>query len=174
MSKTEQIAVAETRVALVSDRRYPKVLSSMIERASERVWASLFMVDLDVAADRKHAVLGIVNELAATQWRGADVRLIVSGSRDNFAIAEAAATAVAVSRQMGIPTKWLGARARRGSHAKFVIADNEVLLGSHNWSPSAFLGSTQDSAWFESPSLAAYLCSLFAAQWTRPQHKGTK
>lgn len=174
MSRSEGFAVTAPQVALVTDRRYPKVLSSMVERARERVWASLFMVDLDVAADREHAVLGILNELAATQWRGADVRLIVSGSRDNLVIAEATATAVAVSRQMGIPTKWLGARARRGSHAKFVIADNEVLLGSHNWSPSAFLTSTQDSAWFESPSLAAYLCSLFAAQWLRPQHKGDK
>lgn len=174
MSKIEYLAVADSRVALVSDRRYPKVLSGMIERARERVWASLFMADLDVIADRKHAVLGLLNELAATQWRGADIRLIVSGSRDNLAIAEATAAAVAVSRQLGIPTKWLGARMRRGSHAKFVIADNEILLGSHNWSPSAFLGSTQDSAWFESPSLAAYLCSLFAAQWLRPQGKAKK
>jgi phosphatidylserine/phosphatidylglycerophosphate/cardiolipin synthase-like enzyme len=174
MNKIEGFAVTTPKTALVSDRRYPKVLSGMIERARERVWASLFMVDLDVATDRKHAVLGILDELAATRWRGADVRLIVSGSRDNLIIAEATATAVAVSRQMGIPTKWLGARARRGSHAKFVIADNEVLLGSHNWSPTAFLTSKQDSAWFESPSLAAYLCSLFAAQWLRPPQKGVK
>lgn len=169
--RSEAVAVVAPQVALVSDRRYPKVLSGMIDRAQERVWASLFMVDLAVAADRGHVVLGILNDLAATRWRGVDVRLIVSGSRDNLAIAEATATSVAISRKMGIPTKWLCSRARRGSHAKFVIADNEVLLGSHNWAPEAFNTARQDSAWFESPSLAAYLCSLFAAQWLRPQER---
>ncbi|MBX3358358.1 MAG: hypothetical protein KF745_08015 [Phycisphaeraceae bacterium] len=172
MAETSRLAVEDSRVALVSDRRYARVLAGMIQRARERVWASLFMVDLDVTADARHAVLGILNELAAAQWRGADVRLIVGGSRDNLLIAESVAASVAVSRQMGIPTKWIGARARRGSHCKFVIADDEALLGSHNWSPSAFLSSTQDSAWFQSASLTAYLCSLFSAQWLRPEHRG--
>jgi phosphatidylserine/phosphatidylglycerophosphate/cardiolipin synthase-like enzyme len=171
MTRIDRLAVMAPEVALVPDRRYPKVLAGMIGRARARVWASLFMLDLDVAGDPGHAVMGVLNGLAAAQWRGIDVRLIVSGSRDNYAIAETAATAVAVGRQMGIPTRWLGARARRGSHAKFVIADDEVLLGSHNWSPSAFLASTQDSTWLQSPPLASYLGSLFAAQWSRAPRK---
>ena len=171
MKAPELIAAAAPEVALVSDRRYRTVVQGMIERARQRVWASMFIVDLDPAADPAHAVLDVLQALAAAQWRGADVRLIVSGSRDNLAMAEAAATAVAVARQMKIPTRWLGARARRGSHAKYVIADDEVLLGSHNWSASAFLASTQDSVWLRAPALAAYLCALFAAQWLRPARR---
>jgi phosphatidylserine/phosphatidylglycerophosphate/cardiolipin synthase-like enzyme len=172
MKRIDRLAVMAPEVALVTDRRYSKVLAGMIGRARARIWASLFMVDLDVAFDPGHVVLGVLNELAAARWRGIDVRLIVSGSRDNYTIAEAAATAVAVSRQMAIPTRWLGARERRGSHAKFVISDDEILLGSHNWSATAFLGSTQDSAWLQSPPLAAYLGGLFAEQWSRALRKG--
>jgi phosphatidylserine/phosphatidylglycerophosphate/cardiolipin synthase-like enzyme len=43
-----------------------------------------------------------------------------------------------------------------------VLADDEVLLGSHNWSLSSFALSTQDSVWFQSPELSAYLCDAFA------------
>lgn len=171
MRKTDLIAATAPEAAHVTDRHYPKVLAGMIQRAHTRVWASVFAVDLDPEADSNHLVLEILNELAAARWRGVDARLIVSGSRDNLIMAEVAATAVSVSRQMGIPTKWLCARNRRGSHAKYVIADDEVLLGSHNWSPSAFLRSTQDSVWQKSEPLAAYLCALFASQWTRPMER---
>jgi phosphatidylserine/phosphatidylglycerophosphate/cardiolipin synthase-like enzyme len=60
------------------------------------------------------------------------------------------------------------ARDVRGSHAKYIVADDEVMLGSHNWSPSAFASSTQDSLWLHSPELAAAMCDAFAAQWLRP------
>jgi phosphatidylserine/phosphatidylglycerophosphate/cardiolipin synthase-like enzyme len=166
------LVVAEApEVALVSDRRYPRILRGMVQRARQRVWASVFIVDVDPATDPGHKVLDVLHELAAARWRRADVRLIVSGSRDNLEIAQAAATAVAVARRLKLPTRWLGARERRGSHAKYVIADDEVMLGSHNWSATAFLGSVQDSAWLRSPSLAAYLSALFAAQWLRPHRE---
>jgi phosphatidylserine/phosphatidylglycerophosphate/cardiolipin synthase-like enzyme len=171
MPKPDLILAASPKVALISDRRYPKILRGMIQRARRRVWASVFIIDVNPAADPGHAVLDILQEMAAAQWRGSDVRLIANGSRTNFAIAEAVATAVAVARQLNLPTRWLGARDRRGSHAKYVIADDEVLIGSHNWSPSGFLGSVQDSAWLRSPSLSAYLCALFAAQWQRPHRE---
>lgn len=164
------VAYAEgAKVALVSDRAYPKVLGKLLRRTECRLWASLFILDLDPVRDRRHAVFAMLVEMAAARWRGADVRLVVAGSRDNLAMAESAAVAVAIARQLGIATRWLGVRARRGSHAKFVIGDDEVLLGSHNWSASAFLSSTQDSLLIRSPALASYLGGLFAAQWQRPQ-----
>jgi phosphatidylserine/phosphatidylglycerophosphate/cardiolipin synthase-like enzyme len=169
MSANDVPYVTDAEVTLVSDRRYPKVLGNLLRRAGQRIWASLFIVDLDPDADRKHAVFDMLVELAAARWRGADVRLIVSGSRENLAMAESAATTVAIARQIGVSTRWLGVRPRRGSHAKFVIADDEMLLGSHNWSASAFLLSTQDSLLIRSPALARYLGGLFAAQWQRKE-----
>jgi len=171
MKKSDLVAAAVPEVALVSDRQYPRVLRGMVQRARHRAWASVFMVDVNPVDDPAHAVLDALQELAAARWRGVDVRLLVSGSRDNFAIAEAVATTVALARRLKILTRWLGARERRGSHAKYVIADDEVMLGSHNWSPSAFLASVQDSVWLRSPSLAAYLSALFAAQWSRPHRE---
>ena len=95
------------------------------------------------------------------------MRLLIGGSRDNLQMAEGSATALAVAKQLGLTTRWLTSRNSRGSHVKFVLADDEVLLGSHNWSLSSFAQSTQDSVWFQSPELAAYLCDAFAAQWLR-------
>jgi len=171
MSANDVPYVTDAEVTLVPDRRYPKVLGNLLRRAGQRIWSTLFIVDLDPFADRKHAVFDMLVELAAARWRGVDVRLIVSGSRGNLAMAESAATTVAAARQIGIATRWLGVRPRRGSHAKFVIADNEILLGSHNWSASAFLNSTQDSLLIRSPALARYLGGLFAAQWQRKQER---
>lgn len=154
---------------MVHDQEYPDVLSGMIARAKYRVWASLFIVDINPQGDPGLRVLNIFHELSAARWRGVDVRLVISGSRDNLAIAEATASAVLLAEQFKIPTTWLAAVPRRGSHSKFVIADDEVLLGSQNWSPSAFLASTQDSVWSESAALAAYLGGIFAEQVLRPR-----
>lgn len=151
-----------------------RVLNDLIRTADTRVWASIFLVDLDPSADRRHAVFGVLTELAAARWRGVDARLIVSGSRTNLAMAESAAAAVALANRLAIPTRWIGARARRGSHAKYVVSDDHVLLGSHNWSASSFLTATQDSILVRSPSLASYVAGLFADQWRRPRAEETE
>jgi phosphatidylserine/phosphatidylglycerophosphate/cardiolipin synthase-like enzyme len=163
---TEAIGVLDAQVALVSDHSYEDVVTSMMQRARRRVWVSVFMIDL-ATPDPKLRVLGAMHELAAAQWRGVDVRLLIGGSRDNLQMAECSATALAVAKQLGLTTRWLTSRKSRGSHVKFVLADDEVLLGSHNWSLSSFALSTQDSVWFQSPELSAYLCDAFAAQWLR-------
>jgi phosphatidylserine/phosphatidylglycerophosphate/cardiolipin synthase-like enzyme len=165
---TDTVGVLGANVALVSDRKYAGVLLPMIWGARRCVWASIFMVDL-AHAEEKMRVLNLLHDLAAARWRGVDVRLLIGGSRDNLDMAEASAGALAMARRLGLPSRWLTSRAIRGSHAKYVIADDDVLLGSHNWSSSAFSGSTQDSVFVQSAELAAYLADAFAAQWLRGQ-----
>jgi phosphatidylserine/phosphatidylglycerophosphate/cardiolipin synthase-like enzyme len=163
---TETVGVLDARVALVSDRRYARIAAEMIERARRRVWASIFLVDF-AHPDPGLTVLNVLHEMAAARWRGADTRLLIGGSRTNVEMAEGSATALAVARRLQLPSRWLTSRATRGSHAKYIVADDEVLMGSHNWSPSAFRHSTQDSVFVNSPQLAAYLADAFAAQWAR-------
>ena len=51
------------------------------------------------------------------------------------------------------------------SHAKFTVADETVLVGSHNVSGNSLTCETQDSVFVESASLAAYLRGEFERQW---------
>lgn len=163
---TDTVGVVGARVALVSDRRYERVLASLIRRARRRAWASIFMIDV-TSPDARLRVLNVLHDLADAQWRGVDVRVLIGGSRTNLEMAERSATALAVARRLGLPARWLTSRPARGSHAKYIIADDAVLLGSHNWSLSAFAQSTQDSVIVRSVELAAYLGDAFAAQWAR-------
>lgn len=162
----EALGVIDAQVALACDGDYETLVKAMIGRARHRVWVSMFMVDL-ATSDPKLRVLGVMREMAAAQWRGVDVRLLIGGSRTNLEMTDNSATALAVARRLKLTSRWMTARKSRGSHAKYVVADNEVLLGSHNWSLSAFAHSTQDSIWLQSAELAAYLCDAFTAQWIR-------
>jgi phosphatidylserine/phosphatidylglycerophosphate/cardiolipin synthase-like enzyme len=162
----EALGVVDAQVALACDGDYETLVKAMIGRARSRVWVSMFMLDL-ATPDPKLRVLGVLQEMAAAQWRGVDVRLLIGGSRTNLDMVNNSATALAVAKRLKLTARWMTAQKARGSHAKYVVADDEVLLGSHNWSPSAFANSTQDSVWLQSAELAAYLCDAFVAQWIR-------
>ena len=162
---------APADVRLVPDGAYADEALGMARRAVERVWCSVFIVDLASAGDPSLRVFRILQELAAARWRGVDVRLLLGGSRTTFDIAAATASAWAVAHRTGVPTRWATRFDRRGSHVKCVLADDEVLTGSHNWSPGALGGHIQDSVWLASPELAAVLADEFLAQWGRSRDR---
>jgi phosphatidylserine/phosphatidylglycerophosphate/cardiolipin synthase-like enzyme len=161
------VGVGPAVARLVPDIAYREELGRLVMAARERVWCSIFLVELDPHADPELRVPSALRELASARWRGVDVRLLVGGSRSNLLIAEASAGAVALARQLGIPVRGLGRAGRRGSHVKLVIADDWVLTGSHNWSPGALGGQTQDSVAVRSAGLSAYLAGTFLDQWRR-------
>jgi phosphatidylserine/phosphatidylglycerophosphate/cardiolipin synthase-like enzyme len=140
----------------------------MIARSSWRCLASIFIVDLSPARSGRLVVDDVLLALQEARFRGVDVRLVIGGSRENIEIAEIADLARARAIQLGLPCRWLTSTKVRGSHSKFLIADHEVLTGSHNWSPGALAaGQTQDSLWLASSDLASYLASSFRGQWRR-------
>jgi phosphatidylserine/phosphatidylglycerophosphate/cardiolipin synthase-like enzyme len=127
----------------------------------------MFIVDLSPARDAEVKIIGVLRELQAASWRGVDARLLIGGSRSNFEIAEASATARDVASSFGIPCRWLTARDVRGSHMKLVVVDDCVVIGSHNWSGGAFSRQTQDSVLLESRAMAGWLATVFEDQWQR-------
>ena len=161
--------VEGVRARIVSDTQYGPALISLIRAAFHRCWCSVFIVDPSPARDHDLMVYGILTELARCRWRGADVRLLIGGSRTNFQIAEVSDTARALAGQLRLPCRWLSSQNVRSSHVKMVLADDFALTGSHNWSGGALGGQSQDSVIVESPAMVAYLCSLFEAQWARAE-----
>lgn len=88
-----------------------------------------------------------------------------------MAIAEASEAARARALDLGVPCRWLTSVPVRGSHAKLVVCDERVLLGSHNWSAGAFDGQVQDSVLVESADLAAHLAPTFERDWARGERR---
>lgn len=161
------IGVTAARVALVADAAYPAVVRDLIQSASRWCLASVFIVDVNAHRDPELKVAQVLRDLAEAQWRGVETRLLIGGSRENLAIAEACSIARDHVVSLGLDCRMLADSDVRGSHCKFLVADDAVLTGSHNWSRSAFSGETQDSTLIQSAGAAAYFLDLFEQQWSR-------
>jgi phosphatidylserine/phosphatidylglycerophosphate/cardiolipin synthase-like enzyme len=154
-------------LALLGDSDYLPALHALLANARGRIDASLFLIDVRPGHGGATAADDVLEALAAAAWRGVAVRLLIGGSRTNLSILESCTAAAARARSLGVPVRLLATRAVRGSHAKFVIADDHVLLGSQNWSHGAFFEQMQDAVCLRSAALAAQLGTLFARQWAR-------
>jgi phosphatidylserine/phosphatidylglycerophosphate/cardiolipin synthase-like enzyme len=161
------IGVRGARARLVPDAAYHRELLALVATARRSCLCNVFLVDVSPARDATLLVDGVLEQLASTHWLGTDTRLLIGGSRENPELAEAADLSRARAKQLGIPCRWLTSRPVRGSHSKYVIADDCVLTGSHNWSVGAFTDQTQDSILVESRDLAALLRASFERGWAR-------
>lgn len=166
---SDSVGVKQARVRLLPDNSYRPALNSAVQNAFRRVLCSIFIVDVSPGRDRTLMVDSLLVELGAAKWRGADVRLLIGGSRTNFDIAQLAVAARTRAQSLRIPCRALMALPVRGSHSKMVITDDTVFLGSHNWSPGAFSNQVQDSISIESKALSAVLSDLFEMQWKRAE-----
>ena len=161
------VGVGPARVALVSDGAYHDAVLDATAAAANRLLASVFIVDVNAHHDPDTKVAQVIRALADAQWRGADVRLLIGGSRTNLAIEEACWIARAWTQAIGVDCRMLAEVEGRGSHSKYVIADDVILTGSHNWSLSAIARDVQDSVLVRSSALASCFAATFEAQWTR-------
>jgi phosphatidylserine/phosphatidylglycerophosphate/cardiolipin synthase-like enzyme len=127
----------------------------------------VFIVDTSPALDRNLIVYSILLDLTLAAWRGVDTRLIIGGSRSNYDIALSAELARSLARVLDIPVRWMTSQKQQGSHAKLVIVDDLILIGSHNWSSGAYGPQTQDSILIQSKAAASYFKSRFELEWQR-------
>jgi phosphatidylserine/phosphatidylglycerophosphate/cardiolipin synthase-like enzyme len=164
-----QQGIEGAEVALVADQEYFTTVTRLIEGSRKRCLCSMFIADLRSVKDKKVLVDRLLLQLQAAVWRGADTRLLLGGSRDNFEIARVVLTTKLRADRLAIPSRLMAARNVRGTHMKLIVADNRVLTGSHNWSFGAFTDQTQDSVLLESSALAARLAAFFEDQWVRAE-----
>jgi phosphatidylserine/phosphatidylglycerophosphate/cardiolipin synthase-like enzyme len=162
---------ADAGVRLVADAEYMDELLALVRAAQQRVWCSVFLIDVTSAYDEPQRVMLVLRELVAARWRGCDVRLVIGGSRTDVSLAVHAAAALRVARRLGVPARWSTEHDRRGSHVKCVLADDRVLMGSHNWTPGAFTTEVEDSLLIHSRDLAAPIAELLIAQWLRAKEQ---
>jgi phosphatidylserine/phosphatidylglycerophosphate/cardiolipin synthase-like enzyme len=135
-----------------------------------RILASVFIIDPRVGDSPVPNVYNLLIACRDAMGLGADVRILIGGSRRNHQIGASAQLAWDLCRALGLDSRWLTAMETRGSHMKLVVADDTVIVGSHNWSAGAFGGQSQESIAIRSPSLAAVCAGTFENQWNRSEH----
>ena len=158
---------ADVGTRMVPDGEYHTTVIRLLRSSVGRCHCSVFILDHDLRKDIEFRVDGVLVELASAAWRGVDTKLLIGGSRRNREIRGAAMLAWARARELGIDTRLAAASKNNESHAKLVITDRHVLLGSHNWSRGMFGAETQDSVLLEGPALAAALDTYFANTWMK-------
>ncbi|MCP5068400.1 MAG: hypothetical protein GY946_17710 [bacterium] len=155
---------------LLSDGDYVPFASSAFEVASSRILASIFIIDPRVGDAPEPRVYDLLTACQDAMGRGADVRILIGGSRRNHEIGASAQLAWDLCRAIGLEARWLTATETRGSHTKLVVVDDTVIVGSHNWSAGAFGNQSQESIAVHSPNLAVLCARVFEDQWNRTEH----
>lgn len=162
-----QVGIFDSKAGLVSDELYHQVIKWLCLRARKRIFANIFIIDILPADDndRQNSVINLLKDIQAACQRGVDVRLIIGGSQQNLNIQDKTEAALVHCRHLNIPCRLMALDSNLSSHKKVVVADNYVLIGSHNWSSGAFSGQIQDSVLIEDSRLASYLSDELAGQW---------
>jgi len=108
---------------------------------------------------------GLLRALAGACWRGVDARLLIGGERSNATAVQVAALARRRAAELEVPCRWLTAVPGLSGHAKVVICDENVVVGSRSWSEGA-PEAPSDSVCVTSASLSLRLGKRFDQQWS--------
>ena len=150
---------------LIPDRDYLGFIERLFASAERRCLASLFVMGSAPWRDREALMEGLLRELSEARWRGVDARLLVGGSPDNEMSAEMARAAEKRAGVVRVPCRWLTRTPQLANHARVVVADDHVVVGTHGWLERAANDQGKDSVCVTSVSLARQLTDRFAQQW---------
>lgn len=111
-------------------QEYLRTVESMFNNAQQRIWIMMYVMRR--YDQQQHSINKLYQLLAQAQQRGVDVRVVLDRSDregkypgpDNSVIAT-------WLRQHQIPV--ILDEIQRTTHAKIVLIDQHVIIGSHNW-----------------------------------------
>ena len=123
-------------VAVYGDGGYAKVVGPLIDAAAKRIWIVTYSMNLDpkYSDGPIHTMAG---KLAKAVKRGVDVRVIFDRSGDwNALLNKINATSRKELEALGIPIRQ--ETEETITHAKFLVADDTLVLGTNNWGYGGF------------------------------------
>ncbi len=144
---------------------------STVRMANDRDFAVAAREAIDAATDRVHVIeyviydSGPVHELLQAMvdaaGRGVEVKVLADEEADDTeqALSFLASGGVDVSLDSPDTT----------THNKLIVADDVTLVGSHNFSTSAFSYNYEASLRVDSPEVTAHYEAYFQALWEDPQ-----
>jgi len=135
-----------SRIAKVEARAYFDFVLHQLEEAQSKIWLSLFIMDMRPSVDVEGKVLRLLSELIKKHNSGLDVKVLLNGYFRSPSIDVANIASGLYLREFNVPNRRVFSQNERlGSHSKFLICDNLLLLGSPNWSQGAFTDHIEDS-----------------------------
>jgi phospholipase D-like protein len=154
---------------LIPEQRYLPVVTQLFAAARRRCLVSLFIVGGEPWHDRDRLVDGLLVALADAAWRGVDARLLVGGGA-SATMVQLAESAQRRARTLAVPCRWLTDVPRLGGHARVLIADDHVLVGSSDPSLRAYR-EPRESVCIVAASLADQLSRRFDGQWLNAEEE---
>lgn len=152
----------------LAGRDYLPYLLSLIDRARHSVLATIFIIDPRPETDLGGNVRLVLDTLARARWRGIDVRVIVGSSRQTPAIELADRVARRRLADLGVLCRPYATEGPSGSlHSKYLVIDDIVVVGSHNWSHQALCLDDELTLAVRSKDLSLRLRSVFEGEWER-------
>jgi len=105
---------------------------------------AVFIIDPRPEEDAAGTVRLVLDALVRARWRGVDVRVLVGGSSRTPAIELAGRVARRYLQSQGVPCRqFVGRRGETSLHSKYVVADDAVVVGSHNWTRRALVSDDE-------------------------------
>ena len=156
-----------TDVTAISGRDYYPAVKDAIEEAQESIYMVMYQVSLH-PHNKTAKVYELVNELVEAHKRGVDVKVILdqninfhsSKNIDKWIAEGKNAWCFKVLKETGIDVKYDDLTTYL--HAKAIVIDKKtVIMGSSNWSQSAFNKNTETNLLIQSKDLADELLKYF-------------
>ncbi|RYD89165.1 MAG: hypothetical protein EOP50_17935 [Sphingobacteriales bacterium] len=156
-------------IGLLEDENYYDRVLSLLHRSTSRIWVCMFHIS---SGNDDHPTTKLLEALGAAKKRGVDVKVIMDQDlkTDPYLSTIINSEARRCLTEQGVLVKF--DTSDKLLHSKVVLIDNEVtILGSHNWTHSAFHVSHEDSLAVNSPQLAMGLGRDFERLWTEGARK---
>jgi len=154
------------------DNDYYPFLLSKIRNATWRVWASIFIVNVQRDDDKNKQVRLLLQALSEAKDTGVSVRLLIGDSSTSAGIRYSNMVSRSYARHLGVRVKRHQGAEESSSHDKFVLIDNElIILGSHNWTERAFNESFEDSVAIYSEPMCKLKELEFHDHWVKGVNK---
>ncbi len=157
-----EVALIQSDVELLYGRRYYAELPGLLRSARQRIDVCMFHIALTSAG---HPTRRLLEALRDRKRAGTSVRVLVDRDRnwDPYASRVINQPALDYLRDAGI-------RVRVDPpglllHSKFVVIDDLVVVGSHNWTAGSYFGFDDLSVVIRSAAVRRAQSQRFAALW---------
>ncbi|RPI30124.1 MAG: hypothetical protein EHM70_14660, partial [Chloroflexota bacterium] len=150
-------------VTLVRNANYLDFSRHLIQNAKKWVFAQLFFFQVEGQNSPGRQLL---DDLAVAWGRGVDVRLILDTDlpEDFHGASSLNANALAALQVAGVPYRLDMSGVT--SHCRTLqVDDDQLLLGSHNWTPNSLYLMEEASLYIEGTGLAGKECARFLQLW---------
>jgi len=144
---------------------YGPLVTPLLQNAKKRILLCVYSLNVD-AADKTSAVAKAVAAIKTAIGNGVQVRVILDQS--SFSTPESGQ----VNAASGAYLKSLGATVRMDpletiTHAKFLIVDDVLVLGTNNWGYMGFVDDHEAGVRTADPTVVADLTAFFEKIWSK-------